>query len=411
MKKLAVLLLVGLAVVMAGCVQFGPETGPHANATHAQKVTANQTVNKVTNTTNTTQTVKTAKLVWEAVKGLESKIEPAVSYLQMTNSFTQKGKILNVSKEKNSGVYKVTVQYGNNTLTFYLTPDFKYMWTNDDMRQLTEGSTLAQKMNNFVKTLFKQGVSYNLVGTKKYDGLDEYDYAVTWQGRNYHIPVYRFGNYALIPNALKHIFAPTKTAKPKVDLYIMAFCPFGRQAAAAMAPVEKMLGKYANFTVHYVIYPSSSYGSQASRFCVDKYCSMHGVNETREDIRQLCIEKYYPNKFWSYLEEIAGNQSYSPSNIQQLWKGVAEKLGINTTKIEQCAKNEGVNLLKQQYELDQKYGVSGSPTLFINGAPWNWPRTPAVYKWAVCQAFTNPPSACNQAINATVNTTPAGNCG
>ncbi len=406
MKRLAVVLLIAMAVVLAGCIQFGPggtTNHKYANGTHVN-------VQNKTNVTNLNKT-NIKELTWNPKTGIKSKFESAISYIAALFGQSN-GTINHIYQEADTGIYKLNATIGGNNMDIYVTPDLKKFWLGQSARLIQEGKSIKEQMDEAMKSYLRPGIQFKLAGQKKGPyGLEEYDYIVPWRGQNYNIPLYRLGKMVILPNAIRELFSPNKTEKPEVDLYIMAFCPFGRQAAGLMYPVEKLLGNATNITVHYVIYPASMYSGQSDRFCIDNYCSMHGINETKEDIRQLCIEKYYPHKFWDYLDEIATNFSYSPANIEEKWKALADSLGINTTKIEQCAKTEGKQLLANEFKLDQKYHVSGSPTLIINGQTWNGPRSSNMFKWAVCQAFKKQPKECQQSINETQSVKPAGSCG
>ena len=68
-----------------------------------------------------------------------------------------------------------------------------------------------------------------------------------------------------------------------------------------------------------------------------------------------------------------------------------------------------MNLLKADEELTDKYGVTGSPTLIINGVDYSGARTSEAYKQAICSAFKTAPAECNQSLSTT-GTAASGNC-
>ncbi len=187
-----------------------------------------------------------------------------------------------------------------------------------------------------------------------------------------------------------------KAKKPKVEIFTMAFCPFGNQAEEGLYPVTKLLKKYVAIVPHYVIYQHYQGGS--NQYCVDngKYCSMHGVNEVKQDVRELCVYKYYPQKYWDYVYNI--DRECNVGDINTCWQGPAKKLGISLNKIEKCAKDEGLKLLANEVALDKKYNVVGSPTLIINGVQYEGGRAPENYKTAICNAFEKAPSVCQQKL-------------
>lgn len=193
-----------------------------------------------------------------------------------------------------------------------------------------------------------------------------------------------------------------KTEKPEVRLFIMSYCPYGLQAVKAMVPVFKLLKDKADIDVSYVIY--KGYGRKEDCLANGTYCSMHGWYELEEDIRQLCIKQEYgKEKLWEYLDFFAHNCSYEN---KQCWISALEKTGINKSRIDACVekeiKEEGKNLIAPQYLLDQKYGVSGSPTLIINGKRVSVARSPESFKEAICNAFLEPPEECNVQLSAKI---------
>ncbi len=190
-----------------------------------------------------------------------------------------------------------------------------------------------------------------------------------------------------------------KSDTPKVELFVMSFCPYGNQAEEAMKPVVELLKDKANIELHYVIY--DNYGGGGPSYCLDKenkYCSMHGINELRQDIREYCVQKYYKDKVWNFIKEI--NSKCSLSNVDTCWEGVAKTLGIDVEKIKTCQKNEGLTIAAQELVLDQKYDITGSPQLIINGKAFEGGRTPEAFKKAICSAFNSQPEECSQTLSS-----------
>lgn len=197
----------------------------------------------------------------------------------------------------------------------------------------------------------------------------------------------------------------TKTDKPVVELYVMSFCPYGVQAENAMKPVADLLGAKADIKVRFIVNIGGTNISDVS--------SLHGIEEAKEDVRQLCVMKYYPSKFWSYLMDINEN-CYSlyrdSAAMDACWKNASAKQGIDTAKIEACAYgSEGIALLSSDETLTEQYGISGSPTLMINGVRYSGARTPEAFKEAICSAFNNPPAECSQTLSED-GSAASGNC-
>jgi glutaredoxin len=201
----------------------------------------------------------------------------------------------------------------------------------------------------------------------------------------------------------------TKTDKPTVDLFVMGFCPYGVQAENLMKPVVDLLGTKADIKIRFI---ASVQGDT-----VDSVQSLHGATEAQEDLRQVCIMNYYNQAtYWKYLMEI-DNNCYGKINtrdataLDACWKSAATKAGVDVAKIQTCSNStEGLNLLKADGQLTSQYGVSGSPTLIINGVTYSGSRTSDAFKQAICSAFTTQPSECNQALSSN-STAASGGCG
>ena len=188
------------------------------------------------------------------------------------------------------------------------------------------------------------------------------------------------------------------TEKPNAKLFIMSFCPYGNQAEEIMMPVVDLLGNKAEIEPHYVIY--SNYGGGGPEYCADaenKYCSMHGIQELNQDVREMCVWKYQRENFWTFLKEI--NKSCTSQNADNCWESVAQGLGMNVQQIKDCQNNESLDLLAAELALNQQYGVTGSPQLLINDVAYAGGRTSNDYKAGICSAFQQQPAECSQALN------------
>ena len=201
--------------------------------------------------------------------------------------------------------------------------------------------------------------------------------------------------------------APVKSTRPAVDLYVMAFCPYGTQAEAVMKPVVDLLGSKADIRLRYI---TTVAGTTA-----DSVNSLHGPTEAQEDLRQICIQKYYPEKLWTYIarfNEACYPASGNTETQKACWMNVSARAGIDIAKSTACASGpEGISLLKADEADSNKNGASGSPTLIINGVTYSGARTPEAYKQAICNSFENAPAECNTTLSTTQETNAAGECG
>ncbi|OGH93955.1 MAG: hypothetical protein A2538_03775 [Candidatus Magasanikbacteria bacterium RIFOXYD2_FULL_41_14] len=181
-----------------------------------------------------------------------------------------------------------------------------------------------------------------------------------------------------------------KTAKPVVELFVMSYCPYGLQMQKAYLAAWKLLGSKADMSVKYVDY------------------AMHGKKEVDENTRQYCIGKDQPTKLIAYLECFSGKDDYV---------ACLKEAGVNESKVSSCVastdKQFGITAkyddqsswLSGRYpiypvhaDLNEKYGVQGSPTLIINGVEAQVGRTSEAVKQAICAGFENAPAECSQTL-------------
>jgi len=200
---------------------------------------------------------------------------------------------------------------------------------------------------------------------------------------------------------------PQKTIRPSVDLYVMSFCPYGVQAETAMKPVVTLLETKADFRVRYIATVKNS--------TVEGIRSLHGIEEAKEDLRQLCVMKYYPDKFWSYIDGINAQcypGSREPAVLDKCWRNVSFPLRIDAEKVTSCAySSEGINMIKDEERITTEKQITGSPTLLINGQRYAGQRTAEAYKMAICNAFGTPPVECNTVLSSQQAGQAAGACG
>lgn len=186
--------------------------------------------------------------------------------------------------------------------------------------------------------------------------------------------------------------------KPQVDFFVMSYCPYGNQAEVALEPVFQKLQGKAEFNPRYVIY--SDYGSGYPDYCLDEaneLCSMHGVVELNQDIREVCVLKYEGEAAW-FEFALAMNNECDSNNADTCWESVAESQGLDTAQISACEEEEGYSLMAADKELGDKLGVRGSPTIFVDGVQYSGARTAQGYLAAVCAAFDEKPSECDDVV-------------
>ena len=204
-----------------------------------------------------------------------------------------------------------------------------------------------------------------------------------------------------------------KSDVPNIKMFVMTFCPFGQQAEDGLGPALEVLGDYVEFEPHFVIYSdyASRMGASWDAFCWDeeeKYCSMHGIGELNEGVRQLCIYNDNPEKWWDYVNLI--NKQCSYQDVDECWAPIAETVGLDASEVEACFDEKGELLLKKELLLNQQFGVQGSPSVFINDASYSGGRAPENYKEGICNSFNEAPDACEETLSTT-GAAATGDCG
>jgi len=137
---------------------------------------------------------------------------------------------------------------------------------------------------------------------------------------------------------------------------------------------------------------------------------MHEKQEIDENLRQYCIQKEQKEKYYNYLSCFVKEGKFNDC---------LSKAQIDTTKMESCiSKTDEQYKVTSQYndkstwlngnypkfdvttDLNEKYGVRGSPTIVINDEVVEVsPRSPEKFKEVICQAFNSQPQECSQTLS------------
>ncbi|MGD9276848.1 MAG: hypothetical protein PVJ67_06780 [Candidatus Pacearchaeota archaeon] len=247
-----------------------------------------------------------------------------------------------------------------------------------------------------------------LVGVEEENGL----YKVTLSIEERDVPVYLTMNGENLVSGLTPLSllqqqtnsqtqtatAVPKTDKPIVELFIWGYCPYGVQAQGPLAEVAKLLRDSADFKA--VLYYDG-----------------HGAFETQENKIQECIQEIAPDKYWDYASGFATDiyPKCGSERTEECDKTAAvtlmDSLGIDSDAVLTCVDEKGEELLSAASARASSLGVTGSPSLVINGVKVNSARTAEAYKTAICEAFTegNAPSECSTKLDDTAQAA-AGNC-
>lgn len=161
-------------------------------------------------------------------------------------------------------------------------------------------------------------------------------------------------DYIILPHQTRQGVFNNKTAKPGVmEIFVMSQCPYGVMAENLVIQAQKdgKMPAGKDIRVRYIVNYSDK----------DGFSSLHGSGEWEENIRQLLIAKYYPEKFWKYLE--IRNKDYRSSR----WDKAMDESGINSKKIMKKFDTEGMELLKAEAKYTQEYGINASPSFVWEG--------------------------------------------
>ena len=171
--------------------------------------------------------------------------------------------------------------------------------------------------------------------------------------------------------------------KVKVDFHVMAQCPFGVQVVNGVIPTLKKLGKAIDFNLYFI-------GQEKEDGALS---SMHGDNEVKGDLLEVCAMKADPVKTLDLL--LCMNKEYR--KIPENFDGCATEAKMDGAKIKACADgDEGKALLKASFNASKEKQATGSPTIFVNGERYKGGRTDTEFMRNFCTAFkTAKPQACN----------------
>ncbi|HLD37692.1 MAG TPA: hypothetical protein VJA86_03835, partial [Candidatus Nanoarchaeia archaeon] len=243
--------------------------------------------------------------------------------------------------------------------------------------------SIGEKAVSFVNSQLLQGKgTVTLESVSETNGL--YEVIVNYNGQK--VPTYFTKDGQLFVQGVVPVSAsasgsgqgqPAKTevvksAKPKVELFVMTYCPYGTQAEKGLIPALNLLGDKIDAKIRFVHY------------------FMHGDKEEQETYTQLCIREEQAGSYLSYLECFLedGNSSRCLS-----------KAGIDPAKLSLCEQGKAKGYYASDSALSNSYGVQGSPTLIINGQEASSGRSSSALLSAICSAFNNEPSECNEKVS------------
>lgn len=209
-----------------------------------------------------------------------------------------------------------------------------------------KGKSLAEKLNiDFLPAyIFHKDIEKS----KRFSSLTEAK-LIRPVGRNYYL--HSAANQS-------GIFIKAERTPHTLEVFSMGQCPFSAAALEKIITAKKdgRLPRDFKLDCHYIarlVAPCKPCGEPADML---KFSSLHGQAEVEEDIRQLCIKKYEPEKFLDYL--LLRNKDIGSAD----WEAPAGEAGIGIEVIKKCALNkEGKTLLKEDIKRAEELNITASP--------------------------------------------------
>jgi len=150
-----------------------------------------------------------------------------------------------------------------------------------------------------------------------------------------------------------------------LELFVMSYGPRAIEAERLLYELrDEFFGDTIRLTLRFIAKererenPGAGQGEASSKW----FESLNGQKEVDEDIRQLLIQEYHPDKLQRYL--LVRNTSIVATD----WKQCAVLAGIDPEEIEKrIAGGEGAHLLLEDARLAESKRITISPTLLIDG--------------------------------------------
>ncbi|MBU1044701.1 MAG: hypothetical protein KJ915_09940 [Candidatus Omnitrophica bacterium] len=136
------------------------------------------------------------------------------------------------------------------------------------------------------------------------------------------------------------MFLERTVKERQLDVFMMSQCPLGNDALNQLDTYLSANPGIFDINVHYMV--------EFSEFGVS---SKRGPEEVKEAIRQILIQKYYPDKFWQYRRAVYLQKKDS--------KAACNALGIDHDIVD-SKKEEGIALLKGDFNLCNELNIDNS---------------------------------------------------
>jgi len=162
---------------------------------------------------------------------------------------------------------------------------------------------------------------------------------------------------------------------PKVELFVVSYCPYGIGAEKGFLPVMELLKDKADLQITFMH-------------------TQHGEKEDKENKLQICLREEQESKYLNYLGCFLEDGNSERCLVQAK---------IDKAKLDTCLGSKIEKYHLEDISSTEKYGITGSPSLIINGVKANIPqlkdRTPTNFLNLVCSAFNEKPEECSNVLS------------
>ncbi|MBN1274896.1 DsbA family protein [Candidatus Woesearchaeota archaeon] len=191
--------------------------------------------------------------------------------------------------------------------------------------------------------------------------------------------------------------------KPRLDYFVMSFCPYGNPADEAAAKIYGLLGDAVEIVPHYIIDLRDG-----------EMSSLHGEGEGNQGVRELCaLEEYGYDVFFDFV--LKTNEQCNSGNVESCWEGAAADAGLTDDQVagiascfddrwqditaDESATNAALKTINSR-DPSKLTTPTASPTFLIDGETYRGSRDAESIKQALCAGFSaaDRPDACGTAL-------------
>lgn len=178
-----------------------------------------------------------------------------------------------------------------------------------------------------------------------------------------------------------------KSDKPVLTAFVVANCPYGLQTQRLFKKVmEEAPGMADSLAIKYI-----------GAITDGKITAMHGDEEAKENMRQICIRDEQKNLYWPYVNCYMKEGKTDACLVE---------VGVDTAMMTACAEDpkRGNAFAQKDFDAGTKLNVSGSPTLVLNDtqvvSEFDFGgRVPNSVKTIVCGGSKTPGEYCSKDIS------------